>query len=415
MEKEARILIVDNEKLYQRIIEGILLCEDYAFKMVNNGEEALNLIKRGFVFDVVILDIMMRTDTEGVETLILIKKLSPLTQIIMLTVKDDLDLAVELVNKGAYFYFVKERLDIYKFREKVAECVQLVKKAASYNDEEIINNSFREHFFSPIASTFKIYQSTTSSEYKLQHLFKLFENIIKFKTILIVTEYVKYFKLSLNINFIIDLKAQKPQITSWLDILINLFTLRDSIKAKNGIRFDRFLQNDSIKDLIKSIAKDYEDYIMDDNKKIMRINNKIIEKNNILLMILIKEISYLNNYILSQVIKKPEKVDGSYDYGLKEYHGSKPNPELVKKNYSISLPENELVIIDTFSNYFLSLHPLLITKICGGCKLEQIFYFSHIENESAVFCCFNCNHQFITSEFNVILQEEFNFNFEKLK
>ena len=158
MIKPAHILIVDNDKIYQSVVEGVLLCENYKIQIVSYGEEAVKLIKNGSQFDLVILDIMMRDERDGVDTLIAIKTLNPLIKVIMLTVLDDLDLAVELINIGAYYYFVKERLDIHKFRNIVAECLQIKRRDSLKTNKDLLCDPLVEKLYSPIAINFENYQ-----------------------------------------------------------------------------------------------------------------------------------------------------------------------------------------------------------------------------------------------------------------
>ena len=112
-------------------------------------------------------------------------------------------------------------------------------------------------------------------------------------------------------------------------------------------------------------------------------------------------------------LTKSNKINGCYQYELKEYYGSKIIDEIIQKKYSISLPINELILIDKESDYFLSLYPLLIEKTCLKCKLDQLFYFSHIIYPNAIFSCFNCDHQISTLDLTNEIMQLLNFKIDK--
>jgi two-component system KDP operon response regulator KdpE len=99
------ILIVDDELSIRRALHATL--NKLGFKTVEaaRGAEALSLVRTS-AFDAVLLDINMPGMT-GVETCKNMRRLSPRTPILMLTVRDSEDDKVEALDAGADDYITK--------------------------------------------------------------------------------------------------------------------------------------------------------------------------------------------------------------------------------------------------------------------------------------------------------------------
>jgi DNA-binding NtrC family response regulator len=102
---KPRILIVDDEKEFVETLAQRLTIREYDVTTAFNGKEAIETVK-GYNFDVVILDVLM-PGMDGVETLREIKKLKPLTEVIMLTGNATVETAVEGMKLGASDYLMK--------------------------------------------------------------------------------------------------------------------------------------------------------------------------------------------------------------------------------------------------------------------------------------------------------------------
>jgi DNA-binding response OmpR family regulator len=102
---KIRILIVDDEKEFVESLAERLSMRDYDVTTSFSGEEAVEKVK-GYNFDVVILDVAM-PGMDGVATLREIKKLKPLTEVLMLTGNATVETAVEGMKLGALDYVLK--------------------------------------------------------------------------------------------------------------------------------------------------------------------------------------------------------------------------------------------------------------------------------------------------------------------
>jgi DNA-binding NtrC family response regulator len=102
---KIRVLIVDDEKEFVDLVSERLTMRDYDVTACYSGEEALETVK-GYNFDIVILDILM-PGIDGIETLREIKRIKPLTEVILLTGHAAVDTAIEGMKLGAYDYLTK--------------------------------------------------------------------------------------------------------------------------------------------------------------------------------------------------------------------------------------------------------------------------------------------------------------------
>ena len=102
---KTRVLIVDDEKEFVDLVSERLTMRDYDVTACYSGEEALETVKK-YNFDIVVLDILM-PGIDGIETLREIKRIKPLTEVILLTGHAAVDTAIEGMRLGAYDYLTK--------------------------------------------------------------------------------------------------------------------------------------------------------------------------------------------------------------------------------------------------------------------------------------------------------------------
>jgi DNA-binding NtrC family response regulator len=105
MEMKPRILIVDDEKDFTESLAERLALRDYDVSTSFSGEEALEKLKT-YNLDVVILDVQM-PGLDGIETLREIKRIKPLTEVIMLTAHATVETAIKGMQLGALDYLMK--------------------------------------------------------------------------------------------------------------------------------------------------------------------------------------------------------------------------------------------------------------------------------------------------------------------
>ena len=106
MTKKPRLLVVDNEIDICNFVKSFFEIRGFDVIGVLNGDEAMKLLDH-VKPDLVILDVMMRTDDEGLVYLPQIKKKMPGTKVIMITGVDDKETIESAKKLGADNYITK--------------------------------------------------------------------------------------------------------------------------------------------------------------------------------------------------------------------------------------------------------------------------------------------------------------------
>ena len=105
MDKKLRLLYVDDEEQLRHLVSDQLKGEGYDVETADDGDTALELIKKG-KYDLILLDIRMPR-VSGIEVLKYLKAHKITSRVIMLTAVDDLSIALETVKNGANDYLTK--------------------------------------------------------------------------------------------------------------------------------------------------------------------------------------------------------------------------------------------------------------------------------------------------------------------
>ncbi|MFA4915309.1 MAG: response regulator [Syntrophales bacterium] len=101
-----RVLIVDDEVDFLETIVNRLQKRKVEATGVLSGEAAIELMDEK-LFDVVLLDIKMPGGMDGIEVLREIKKMHPLTEVILLTGHASVEMSIEGLKLGAFDYLIK--------------------------------------------------------------------------------------------------------------------------------------------------------------------------------------------------------------------------------------------------------------------------------------------------------------------
>lgn len=105
MRAKDRILVVDDESSMTAALALILGEQGYSLCTAKSGVEAAELLA-GRPFDLVFLDLRL-SDISGIELLTRIKHDSPDTEVILMTGYGSVDVTIEAIKKGAYYYLEK--------------------------------------------------------------------------------------------------------------------------------------------------------------------------------------------------------------------------------------------------------------------------------------------------------------------
>lgn len=125
---KTRVLIVDDEEEFVQALSERLTIRDYDVSSALNGQDAVRKVK-DYNFDVVILDVLM-PGMNGIDVLREIKRIKPLTEVLMLTGHATVDSAIEGLKVGALDYLMKP----CKTEDLVAKINKAHDKKAEHED-----------------------------------------------------------------------------------------------------------------------------------------------------------------------------------------------------------------------------------------------------------------------------------------
>jgi DNA-binding NtrC family response regulator len=138
-----KVLVVDDEVDFLETIINRLKKRKLTAVGATSGEEAIQKLKKE-PFDVVVLDIKMPGGMDGIEALREIKRLQPLSEVILLTGHASVETSIEGMKLGAFDYLLKP-MKFDEFLLKVAAAFE--KKTA--HDKKIRDAKIKELMRSP--------------------------------------------------------------------------------------------------------------------------------------------------------------------------------------------------------------------------------------------------------------------------
>lgn len=142
MDKQTRVLIVDDEADLRASISSILLQEipGAICDQATNGVEAIEKVENHF-YDLILMDVKM-PQMDGLTALQKIKTIDPRTFVVILTAHTSVRDAIEAIKDGAYDYLEKpihrqKLVEIYKKSQEAKELVKDVIASLPIFDDDI--------------------------------------------------------------------------------------------------------------------------------------------------------------------------------------------------------------------------------------------------------------------------------------
>jgi two-component system response regulator HydG len=120
----AQILIVDDEVEHAEVMAEALRKPGHICTIVHSLREAAEEVRHG-AFDVIVTDLVMESETAGLNVLALAREHQPEAETIMVTAHGDIPTAKAALQGGAYD-FIEKPLDLEVFRNLVDRAAETV-------------------------------------------------------------------------------------------------------------------------------------------------------------------------------------------------------------------------------------------------------------------------------------------------
>ena len=105
-ESSVNVLVVDDDQDTRELLREVLSDEGYRVMTSGSGEEALEIGKQE-LFDVIISDMRLGPDLNGLDVLRAYKAIQPESEVILITAFGSMETAIEAVKAGAFDYISK--------------------------------------------------------------------------------------------------------------------------------------------------------------------------------------------------------------------------------------------------------------------------------------------------------------------
>ncbi len=139
-EKNAHILIIDDEKNYLLVLQTLLEDEGYAVTALSDPETALAFLQESEV-DVVVTDMKMPRIT-GLDVLERVKKQWPYIPVLIMTAFGTIESAVETMKYGAFDYITKP----FSNDELLLSIHNAVELAQAHREYKLLQEAMQERF-----------------------------------------------------------------------------------------------------------------------------------------------------------------------------------------------------------------------------------------------------------------------------
>lgn len=134
MDKQSRILVVDDDETIRTTMKAILQDEGYTVDLAATGKEAIQKTQEKS-YNIALLDIRL-PDMEGVELLKLLKDGVPRTRKIMVTGYPSMQNAISALNKNADAYLLKP-VDVEKLLNTVKQQLVDQENERKFSEEKV--------------------------------------------------------------------------------------------------------------------------------------------------------------------------------------------------------------------------------------------------------------------------------------
>ncbi len=171
-EKNANILVVDDELSMRELLELMLTRSGYRVDCADNGRNAISLIKKND-YDLILSD-MRLGDITGLDVVKAAKQKNPNTVTIMISAYASTENAVEAMNLGAYDY-VPKPFDNVELKATIAKALEIKSLEA---EKEVLDGELEKNVY---------FGKIVGGSPRMQHIYKMVRQVAKTRTNVLIT------------------------------------------------------------------------------------------------------------------------------------------------------------------------------------------------------------------------------------
>jgi DNA-binding NtrC family response regulator len=134
LDKNARILVVDDDENIRKVVVAILQDQGYTVDSVGTAKKGIEASKRKF-YNMALIDIRL-PDMEGTELLTQLKDTTPRMRKIIITGYPTLQNAIEAVNRRADAYIMKP-FDVKRVLETIEDQLKKQEEERRYSQDKV--------------------------------------------------------------------------------------------------------------------------------------------------------------------------------------------------------------------------------------------------------------------------------------
>lgn len=164
---QLKILIIDDEKQHADGLAEALEAVCDLVKIAYNPDDAIEMLNTED-FQVVVTDLNLKSDLNGLDILREVKQVSPETEVILITAYATLDTCKQAIREGAYDYLPKP-IELDELRSMVQNASQ---KFTPRSQDLPLQVSVRHHQKSEF-----LYEGVASKSSLMQHVFKVIKKV----------------------------------------------------------------------------------------------------------------------------------------------------------------------------------------------------------------------------------------------
>ncbi len=367
-----------------------ILGNDYNYTTSKRGKEAIDLFRNN-IYSLVIIDKKL-PDLSGVDVLREMADFNPNLGAIILTGHADLDSAVESMKIGALDYISKGDSNLSeKLQKKVAEAMEKRKLDEEKNFIEMVVHEFPSF----LSETYYELKNDLEPILKFKTQIHLFESILKFFSIVVISEYFSADKRLPDLDSQVRKNIFVPGLGDWFNMANELYKRRKEFSnyffldmfsgfftGKNRKLMSDFIEIRNNKWAHAGQLSDYEYKILSD-------------KCSDILLALISDLTFLKDFLLCKIVNlriiKKEKI-----YKLIECRGVHPKLSKSERPFKNLLPSEEVILIHSRNENYQTLYPFIILEDCDQCGQLEIFIYSRTSHKNLYYLSPKTGHQLIT-------------------